>query len=259
MMSLVAEMSRCQRVAFLLAVVSALPLVLGGARWSRADGDRVSGIGAVQTMRQVASRPSAAPGEATAPQDLSAKWREVRRAIASETDTLARCQVRHCQDVAARRFLAIAALAHAQPGRARLGVANRAINLAVRPMSDLVQYGVDDRWATPLETLARGAGDCEDYAIAKYAVLRAAGVDEDDLRLIVVRDTKQREDHAVVAARLEGRWLVLDNRRMRMLELNEIPDYVPLFALGADGFEPMEGYAMRAPTDGRTGALPRRR
>src|SRR5437899_1466539 len=47
---------------------------------------------------------------------------------------------------------------------------------------------------------------------------REVGLDNEDLRLLIVRDTKLREDHAVVAARLDGRWLVLDNRRLVLLE-----------------------------------------
>ncbi|WP_237707120.1 transglutaminase-like cysteine peptidase [Pseudoalteromonas sp. BSi20652] len=42
----------------------------------------------------------------------------------------------------------------------------------------------NDYWTTPLETLGRGLGDCEDYAIAKYISLRALGVIDDKLRLI---------------------------------------------------------------------------
>jgi hypothetical protein len=57
-----------------------------------------------------------------------------------------------------------------------------------------------------------GAGDCEDYAIAKYAVLIQLGVPSDDLRLLVVYDRDSLENHAVTALRFEQRWLILDNR-----------------------------------------------
>jgi predicted transglutaminase-like cysteine proteinase len=43
-------------------------------------------------------------------------------------------------------------------------------------VSDLAQYGVTELWASPLTTFAAGAGDCEDYAIAKYVALRQAGM-----------------------------------------------------------------------------------
>jgi predicted transglutaminase-like cysteine proteinase len=41
-----------------------------------------------------------------------------------------------------------------------------------------------DYWATPIESLGKGAGDCEDYAIGKYFSLLALGVDPHKLRLI---------------------------------------------------------------------------
>src|SRR5713226_6636122 len=49
----------------------------------------------------------------------------------------------------------------AREGRARLGEINRAINLAIKPASDLAQYGEIDVWTSPLVTFTRGAGDCE--------------------------------------------------------------------------------------------------
>ena len=76
----------------------------------------------------------------------------------------------------ARNFLAIVAAGRAQTGRGRIGVINRAINLAIRPMSDMAQWGVPDRWSAPLDTFTTGRGDCEDYAIAKYVALTEAGV-----------------------------------------------------------------------------------
>lgn len=115
-------------------------------------------------------------------------------------------------------------------GRARLGAANRAVNLAVASTTDMAQHGAEDVWSSPLETLTTRKGDCEDYAILKIAVLRAAGMGADDLRLVVVRDPATNEGHAIAAARLDGRWLLLDNRRMTMIDsANSL--YRPFFAL----------------------------
>ncbi len=50
---------------------------------------------------------------------------------------------------------------------------NAFINSHVTFTEDSVGWGQSDYWATPLETLGRGIGDCEDYAIAKYFSLRA--------------------------------------------------------------------------------------
>jgi len=134
-----------------------------------------------------------------------------------------------CASDAALRFLAIVDSGRLREGRARLGGINRAINLAIRPVSDLAQYGETDVWASPLVTFGRGAGDCEDYAIAKFMALRQAGVADDDLRIVIMRDPLHGEDHAVAAARLDGHWLMLDNQRMALVEDINVRTYRPLF------------------------------
>jgi hypothetical protein len=71
--------------------------------------------------------------------------------------------------------------AKAREGRAQIGEINRAINLAIHPMSDLAQYGEIDVWSSPLLTFTTGSGDCEDYAIAKFVALRQAGISPEGL------------------------------------------------------------------------------
>ena len=102
-------------------------------------------------------------------------------------------------------------------------------------MSELVQWGVPDHWSAPLETLSTGHGDCEDYAIAKYVALKAAGVAEEEVKLVVVEDTLAREEHAIVAVRLEGRWTILDNRWLALAHDDEVRQTVPLFVLDESG------------------------
>jgi predicted transglutaminase-like cysteine proteinase len=168
---------------------------------------------------------------------LRDKWLGVEREIEDELLVLALCQEDRprCQSQPALQFLAIVDNAAAREGRARLGEVNRAINLAIRPMSDLAQYGSIDVWSSPLATLGKGAGDCEDYAIAKFVALRLAGLAAVDLRLVILRDTIRQEDHAVVAARLEGHWLTLDNRRMAMVEDAQVRNYRPTFVIDHEG------------------------
>jgi predicted transglutaminase-like cysteine proteinase len=168
---------------------------------------------------------------------LRDKWLAVERRLDDERVQLALCDGdrAHCVSPAALKLLAIVDDARGQKGRARLGDINRAINLAIRPMSDLAQYGQIDVWSSPLVTLAHGAGDCEDYAIAKLVALRLAGIADDDLRIIVMRDTMSGEDHAVAAARLDGHWLMLDNRRMAMIEDNDMRNIRPLFVIDQYG------------------------
>jgi predicted transglutaminase-like cysteine proteinase len=168
---------------------------------------------------------------------LREKWLGVERRLGDERVQLALCDGDRdaCVSPAALQFLAIVDHARAREGRARLGEINRAINLAIRPMSDLTQYGEIDVWSSPLVTFAKGAGDCEDYAIAKLVALRHAGVAADDLRIVILRDTVRGEDHAVAAAKLDGHWLLLDNRRMAMVEDADVRNYRPTFVIDQSG------------------------
>jgi predicted transglutaminase-like cysteine proteinase len=163
---------------------------------------------------------------------LFAKWRDAERAIRNDMAIMS-----NCISPAALQFLKIVHAAASRNGLARLGEINRAINLAVRPLSDRAQYGVDDHWTSPLATLAAGAGDCEDYAIAKLVALHEAGIPRENLRLIIMRENSTDEDHAVVAAHVEDRWHILDNRFFVMVEDNEINKYKPVFAIDAEGIK----------------------
>ena len=168
---------------------------------------------------------------------LRDKWDAVQRRLDDEMVQLALCEGDRdgCVSAAALKFLDIVDVARTREGRARLGEINRAVNLAIRPIGDLVQHGQIDVWSSPLATLARGGGDCEDYAIAKFTALRRAGLAPDDLRIVVLHDTVRGEDHAVAAARLDGRWLMLDNRRMAMVEDADVRNFRPTFVIGEQG------------------------
>jgi predicted transglutaminase-like cysteine proteinase len=189
---------------------------------------------------------------------LLEKWRAVEHKLDDERVQIALCDGdrERCVSPAALRFLAIVDNARGKEGRARLGEINRAVNLAIRPMSDLAQYGEIDVWSPPLDTFATGAGDCEDYAIAKFVALRLAGIPADDLRLVIMRDTLRGEDHAVAAARLDGHWLTLDNRRMAMVEDADVRNYRPLFVIDRDGVMRYDSAPLMANLRGRDAAPP---
>jgi predicted transglutaminase-like cysteine proteinase len=72
-----------------------------------------------------------------------------------------------------------------------------------------VESGSRDNWRTLTEFL-RDGGDCEDYAIAKYFVLRRLGFDTADLRIGIGREIATRDYHAVTMVRLDGRVYLLD-------------------------------------------------
>ena len=186
---------------------------------------------------------------------ILSKWNGVEANIQAESNILSRCRASaELCPAAARNFMAIIAQGRAQTGRARIGIINRAINLAIRPMSDLAQWGVIDRWSSPLETFTTGRGDCEDYAIAKYVALIQAGIAAEDVRLVVVRDLAFGEDHAVVATRLNGDWIILDNRWLTLVEDSEMRRTVPLFVLDQTG---VKQFALTPTPDAHRASTPR--
>ena len=84
------------------------------------------------------------------------KWNVLVADIRSESEILGRCRTdaAHCP-AAAKKFLDVIADGRAHDGRARVGVINRDINMAIRPTSDLAQWGVADRWSAPLAARQR--------------------------------------------------------------------------------------------------------
>ena len=92
--------------------------------------------------------------------------------------------------------------------------------------------GSDD---ADVDALSTGSGDCKDYAIAKYVALMEAGIAEENLRLVIVRDLALGEDHAIVATRLGQDWIMLDNRWLTLVQDVKMRRVVPLFVLDRDG------------------------
>ena len=117
--------------------------------------------------------------------------------------------------------------------RARIDAVNAYVNAHVAFVADSRQYGVADRWSAASDTLARGRGDCEDYALAKMAMLRRAGFADKDLYMVVLKDLFRRADHAVLVVRSEGRFMVLDNGTDRLLDSARIDEYRPVLTFSA--------------------------
>jgi len=176
-----------------------------------------------------------------APQDPhAADWRKLQDDWVIEREILERCRVdrKRCLSRAALRFLTIVDGARVQTGRARLGYVNRAINLAIRPVNDIPNYGVPEIWTAPLATLTKGAGDCMDYAIAKYYALGEVGIPANDRRLVVVSiKSLGGQEHAVLAIREDQRWLILDNRRMTIVDADDATQYFPLLVVDHRGVQ----------------------
>jgi predicted transglutaminase-like cysteine proteinase len=167
--------------------------------------------------------------------DVPSKWHAVEAEIEQEEAVLAHCHAEQACPAAARDLLDIVAEGTGRTGLARVGLINRAVNFAIIPTSDEAQWGVADHWSPPFETLQTHRGDCEDYAIVKYVALREAGLSPDDLKIVVLRNIMPNEDHAVLAARVDGEWLILDNRTLTLVRDSEMVRAHPILALDQDG------------------------
>ncbi|MEN3112261.1 transglutaminase-like cysteine peptidase [Uliginosibacterium paludis] len=120
---------------------------------------------------------------------------------------------------------------------------NDFFNRRIRFLDDDVVWGKPDYWATPLEFLGRGAGDCEDYAIAKYHSLIELGVPSSRLRMIYVRATLGAPGSTVQVAHMvlgyyaepDAEPLVLDNLISDIRPASRRPDLAPVFSFGSEG------------------------
>lgn len=171
---------------------------------------------------------------------LQKLWRSASKKLPGERRILALCRINaeKCP-AAATRFLALINRAAEEDGWTRIAEINRAINLDIRPVSDITQYGSTELWPTPLMAFASNAGDCKDYAIAKYVALRELGFAEEDLRLVIVHIRGGDEYHAVAAVRFDNRWLVLDNRTSELKYDIDVADYDPKFVIDGDDVKGM--------------------
>ena len=105
-----------------------------------------------------------------------------------------------------------------------------ALNYINRRVNALISYRSDrgDHWASLSETAIRGVGDCEDYALAKRALLIGAGFDEDRIQFIVLKETRRQVYHAVIAVHLNGKRYILDNLSSSVMPDSIYRSYLPV-------------------------------
>jgi predicted transglutaminase-like cysteine proteinase len=116
----------------------------------------------------------------------------------------------------------------------KLTAVNRGINGLIRYSSDQKLYGRLDHWADPAETLRRRAGDCEDFALLKMAMLSRLGVPARSMSLVILKDTRRDLYHAVLSVSTNRGNFILDNVRDEVLRDANLPQYQPLFSFSDD-------------------------
>lgn len=126
-----------------------------------------------------------------------------------------------------------------QDDEARLKAINTFFNRQILYRDDRETWGVVDYWASPLETLNKGQGDCEDYAIGKYFSLIAAGIPSVKMRMVYVRAQVGAgiQAHMVLAYYPEpnAEPLILDNLVTEIRPASRRPDLAPVFSFNAEG------------------------
>ena len=119
----------------------------------------------------------------------------------------------------------------------QLNVVNRFFNKQLRYVEDIDLWHAVDYWETPIEALWKGAGDCEDYAIAKYFSLRHLGVASEKLRITYVKALTQNRAHMVLTyySSPEAEPLVLDSLIDAIKPASQRKDLLPVYSFNAEG------------------------
>jgi predicted transglutaminase-like cysteine proteinase len=120
---------------------------------------------------------------------------------------------------------------------------NEFFNRRIEFAEDRQVWGQSDYWATPMETLAKGKGDCEDFTIAKYFTLLNAGIPNEQLRLVYVKARIGGPNSTLVQAHMvlayysapDAEPLVLDNLITDIRPASRRPDLAPVFSFNSRG------------------------
>jgi predicted transglutaminase-like cysteine proteinase len=127
--------------------------------------------------------------------------------------------------------------------RSRVGAVNDFYNHHLQYRDDIETWGEVDHWASPLESLEQGSGDCEDFAIAKFFTLVAMGLPPERLRLVYVRAAMGAAEGGAVQPHMvlayypapQADPVVLDNLVPELRQASERSDLAPVFSFNADG------------------------
>lgn len=104
-------------------------------------------------------------------------------------------------------------------------------------VDDSIQWQKKDYWATPVEFLSSGGGDCEDFSLAKYFTLKALGVAEEKLNLTYVKALQLNQAHMVLTyySTPEAVPLVLDNLVATIQPATKRRDLLPVYSFNGLG------------------------
>jgi predicted transglutaminase-like cysteine proteinase len=114
---------------------------------------------------------------------------------------------------------------------AQVRAANQLIN-AHRYIEDMPNWNRSDYWATAFEFLKKN-GDCEDFSITKYMLLKAAGYPVENMRVFAVRLRNLGGiGHAILIVYQGNKAWVLDNRNPSVMDANLVAlEFQPVLSM----------------------------
>ncbi|MGD8327753.1 MAG: transglutaminase-like cysteine peptidase [Sphingomonadales bacterium] len=158
------------------------------------------------------------------------KWTGIwPRAERQKADQSTYCPPKALRPCGPQEFESILSNLPAEQGMEQLNAVNLAFN-RMTYITDPINWGVPDFWATVYEFLSRD-GDCEDYAIAKYAALKRLGVPPENMRIVVVDDLNLQTAHAVLMVEMDDQRWILDNQVNVVLPDTAIHHYRPIYSI----------------------------
>ena len=168
---------------------------------------------------------------ASARLDALPLWRDVLKRIQQERPRILKCDqnIDTCSSPSMVAWRAKIKALQSQPLRQRVEAVNRFVNHWPKH-TDQKAYGKADHWASPLEFLER-AGDDEDFAIMKFSTLREAGLKNEQLRLVMVRDSLSGRAQIILAAYIDDEILILSDQWTNVIRDDHAMSYVPFISL----------------------------
>lgn len=167
--------------------------------------------------------------------DLTAftKWLGVLERSAAEIDGPAfesgRCKANSRFSCFEDEEATMLAEARELPLAQQLDAVNQFVN-RITYVEDLANWGTSDYWASPKEFYQHN-GDCEDFAIAKFMLLKRLGADPAKMRLVILKDMNLGIDHAVLMVETDEGRMILDNQFAAVLPDSLIPHYRPIYSI----------------------------
>ena len=124
-----------------------------------------------------------------------------------------------------------------KPEYKKVLLVNEYFNKKLRYVEDQLNWDQKDYWATPIESIVKAAGDCEDYAICKYFALAGLGIEVNKLRIVYVKALKSKQAHMVMTYRASSgsNVLVLDNIINDIKPFSQRNDLEYVYAFNDDG------------------------